>query len=133
MSALRLSVLRRHLAEGPDTEETQLQRADCSAQEALLPPKVPPPARRLPPLPPPPACPMAFPTPRFFFQDQLYDWLTRDNKELRAAIFEFLKDPLFRPNYYLSMDGFRQLTSQRVAKFVQQVCKGGAPQPELAC
>lgn len=31
-----------------------------------------------------------------------------------------LQGPLFAPNYYLSMDGFRALTSQRVAAFVGQ-------------
>lgn len=40
--------------------------------------------------------------------------------ELRTAIFDFLKDPLYRPNYYLSLAGTRELTSQRVAKFVAQ-------------
>lgn len=30
----------------------------------------------------------------------------------------FAQDPLYRPNYYLSMQGFRDLTSQRVAAFV---------------
>lgn len=29
-----------------------------------------------------------------------------------------VQDPLYAPNYYLSMDGFRELTSRRVAKFV---------------
>lgn len=53
-------------------------------------------------------------------QAEMFDFITRDNKELRAAIFEFLKDPLFAPNYKLSMDGFRELTSRRVAKFVGQ-------------
>ena len=48
------------------------------------------------------------------------DFLTRDNKELRAAIFDFLRDPLYAPNYHLSMAGFRELTSQRMAKFVGQ-------------
>ncbi|KAL4857436.1 Acyl-coenzyme A oxidase 3 [Chlorella vulgaris] len=48
----------------------------------------------------------------------MYDFLTRDNKEMREAIFEFMKDPLFAPNYYLSMAGCRELTSQRMAKFV---------------
>lgn len=28
------------------------------------------------------------------------------------------QDPLYRPNYYLSMQGFRDLTSKRVGKFV---------------
>lgn len=29
------------------------------------------------------------------------------------------QDPLYRPNYTLSMAGFRDLTSQRVGKFMQ--------------
>jgi acyl-CoA oxidase len=47
-------------------------------------------------------------------------FLVRDNRELRAAIFEFLEDPLYRPNYALSLAGVRELTSQRMAKFVAQ-------------
>lgn len=30
------------------------------------------------------------------------------------------QDPLYQPNYYLSLAGFRQLTSQRMQKFVAQ-------------
>lgn len=51
---------------------------------------------------------------------ELYPWVVRDNRELREAIFAFLQDPLYSPNYYLSLAGFRELTSQRVQKFVQQ-------------
>jgi acyl-CoA oxidase len=36
------------------------------------------------------------------------------------AIFEFLKDPLYRPNYSLSLSDFRDLTSRRVKKYVDQ-------------
>lgn len=36
------------------------------------------------------------------------------------AIFDFLKDPLYSPNYYLSLPEFRALTSARVKKFVDQ-------------
>lgn len=50
----------------------------------------------------------------------LYEWLVRDSRELREKIFAFLRDPLYRPNYYLSLSGFRELTSQRVSKFVEQ-------------
>lgn len=50
----------------------------------------------------------------------LYPWVVRDNRELREAIFAFLQDPLYSPNYYLSLAGFRELTSQRVQKFVKQ-------------
>lgn len=51
---------------------------------------------------------------------ELYPWVVRDNREMREAIFNFMKDPLYTPNYYLSVPGFRELTSQRVQKFVAQ-------------
>jgi acyl-CoA oxidase len=51
---------------------------------------------------------------------ELYRWLVRDNREMREAIFAFLRDPLYNPNYSLSLSGFRELTSQRVGKFVAQ-------------
>ena len=51
---------------------------------------------------------------------ELYRWLVRDNREMREAIFAFLRDPLYAPNYSLSLSGFRELTSQRVSKFVAQ-------------
>ncbi|KAL4517722.1 hypothetical protein Ndes2526B_g02124 [Nannochloris sp. 'desiccata'] len=51
---------------------------------------------------------------------ELYRWLVRDNREMREAIFAFLRDPLYSPNYALSLSGFRELTSQRVGKFVAQ-------------
>jgi acyl-CoA oxidase len=51
---------------------------------------------------------------------ELYRWLVRDNREMREAIFAFLRDPLYAPNYSLSLSGFRELTSQRVGKFVAQ-------------
>ena len=54
-----------------------------------------------------------------YVQD-LYRWLIRDNRELREEIFKFLKDPLYQPDYSLSLANFRELTSQRVVKFVQQ-------------
>lgn len=50
----------------------------------------------------------------------LHDWVVRDNRKLRQAIFDFLDDPLYRPNYYTSLEGFRELTMQRVVKFVGQ-------------
>lgn len=50
----------------------------------------------------------------------LHEWVVRDNRELRRAIFEFLDDPLYQPNYYTSLEGFRELTMQRVVKFVRQ-------------
>lgn len=91
MASRRLEVLRQHLAglRMQDEEERELERQATSAAATTLPPP-----------------------------DQMFDFLTRDNKQLRAQIFEFLKDPLYRPNYYLSMQGFRDLTSKRVGKFV---------------
>jgi acyl-CoA oxidase len=53
-------------------------------------------------------------------QGALSQWVVRDNRELRRAIFDFLKDPLYKPNYYLSLQDFRDLTMQRVVKFVSQ-------------
>ena len=50
----------------------------------------------------------------------LYLWLVRDNREMREAIFDFLKDPIYRPNHTLSLAGTRELCSQRVIKFYQQ-------------
>ena len=52
--------------------------------------------------------------------DSLHEWLVRDNRELREAIFNFLNDPLYMPNYHQSLEGFRELTMQRVVKFVRQ-------------
>jgi acyl-CoA oxidase len=45
-----------------------------------------------------------------------------DNPALRASIFAFLKDPLYKPNshHYLPLLEFRQLTLDRLKKFVQQ-------------
>ena len=51
---------------------------------------------------------------------ELYRWLVRDNRVMRENIFDFLRDPLYRANYTLSLAGFRELTAQRVAKFVAQ-------------
>ncbi|KXZ54879.1 hypothetical protein GPECTOR_4g951 [Gonium pectorale] len=50
----------------------------------------------------------------------MQDFLVHDNKELRAAIYEFLKDDLYRPNHYQSMMDFREQTLQRLKKFVAQ-------------
>lgn len=57
---------------------------------------------------------------RIVAYDTLYEWLVRDNRELREAIFDFLNDPLYMPNYQQSLEGFRELTMQRVVKFVRQ-------------
>ncbi|KAL4422831.1 hypothetical protein ABPG75_009028 [Micractinium tetrahymenae] len=90
--AHRVAVLLKHLGSGEQEEDgAQIKRRNTSAPAVPLP-----------------------------SQSEMFDYLTRDNKELRAAIFDFLKDPLYAPNYYLSMDGFRELTSRRVAKFVGQ-------------
>ncbi|GAB4820084.1 hypothetical protein N2152v2_007130 [Parachlorella kessleri] len=51
---------------------------------------------------------------------QMYRFLTRDNLKLRQQIFEFLKDPMYQPDYYLDLAGFRALTSRRMKKFVDQ-------------
>lgn len=47
----------------------------------------------------------------------LYAWLVRDNLDLRDDIIEFLKDPVYAPEYELSLAGFRELTNRRLAKF----------------
>lgn len=88
--ANRVAVLAKHLASDEQGDvEAHIRRRNTSTRAVPLPP-----------------------------QSEMVSFLTRDNKELRAAIFDFLKDPLYAPNYYLSMDGFRELTSRRVAKFV---------------
>jgi hypothetical protein len=91
MASRRLEVLQAHLGglRVQEDDDRELERQATSAAATTLPPP-----------------------------DQMFDFLTRDNKQLRGQIFEFLKDPLYRPNYYLSMQGFRDLTSKRVAKFV---------------
>uniref|UniRef100_A0A383W1J9 Uncharacterized protein n=1 Tax=Tetradesmus obliquus TaxID=3088 RepID=A0A383W1J9_TETOB len=45
---------------------------------------------------------------------QLQALLVHDNPELRSAVFEFLKDDIFKPNHYLSLMKFRELTRQRL-------------------
>ncbi|GBF88240.1 hypothetical protein Rsub_00952 [Raphidocelis subcapitata] len=51
---------------------------------------------------------------------KLEAYLTHDNADLRARIFEFLKDPLYTPNDYLSLMEFRELTLQRLKRFLDQ-------------
>jgi acyl-CoA oxidase len=46
--------------------------------------------------------------------------LVHDNADLRRAIFEFLKDDIYTPNYDLSLAEFRELTLQRIIKFASQ-------------
>ncbi|KAK9816668.1 hypothetical protein WJX72_003499 [[Myrmecia] bisecta] len=58
--------------------------------------------------------------PADFDPRELYEFLCRDNLELRDRIMEFLKDDLYQPNYYLSLMEFRELTLQRLQKFVAQ-------------
>lgn len=50
----------------------------------------------------------------------VYDWLVRDNVAMRRAIFDFLKDPLYKPDYYMPFDDFRELTLRRLQKFCEQ-------------
>ncbi|KAK9909468.1 hypothetical protein WJX75_002711 [Coccomyxa subellipsoidea] len=57
---------------------------------------------------------------RDFTADGVYLFLTRDNVELRAKMLDFLKDPIYRPNYYLSLMEFRDLTLRRLQKYVDQ-------------
>ncbi|KAL6747266.1 acyl-CoA dehydrogenase/oxidase [Haematococcus lacustris] len=51
---------------------------------------------------------------------QLNTFLVHDNHQLREAVYEFLKDDLYKYNGYLSLLEFRELTLQRLQKFVQQ-------------
>ncbi|KAK9792964.1 hypothetical protein WJX73_001239, partial [Symbiochloris irregularis] len=51
---------------------------------------------------------------------EVYKFLTRDNVELREKILDFLKDDLYKPNHYLSLMEFRELTLQRLKKFTDQ-------------
>ncbi|KAG2451240.1 hypothetical protein HYH02_003847 [Chlamydomonas schloesseri] len=48
------------------------------------------------------------------------EFMTHDNRQLRDAIFEFLKDDLYRPNLYQGLMDFREQTLQRLKKFVGQ-------------
>lgn len=86
----RVEALTRHLDDSMKVEaQQQLGCQPTSAAAALQPP-----------------CPKA-----------MYQFLVRDNLDLRQRIIEFLKDPIYRPNYELSLEGFRDLTNQRVFKF----------------
>lgn len=51
---------------------------------------------------------------------KLENLLTHDNDELRRRIVAFLQDDLYKPNYYLSLMDFRELTLKRLQKFVAQ-------------
>lgn len=51
---------------------------------------------------------------------QLFHYITADNLELRQRIVEFLKDDMYRPNYYQSLMEFREQTLQRLKKFANQ-------------
>mmetsp|Transcript_11803 Transcript_11803/g.32165 ORF Transcript_11803/g.32165 Transcript_11803/m.32165 type:complete len:632 (-) Transcript_11803:1268-3163(-) len=50
----------------------------------------------------------------------LHMFLSHGNEELRREIQEFLQDPLYRYNGYLSLPEFRELTLQRLKKYVAQ-------------
>ncbi|KAF5840852.1 acyl-CoA dehydrogenase/oxidase [Dunaliella salina] len=50
----------------------------------------------------------------------LHMFLSHGNEELRREIQEFLRDPLYRYNGYLSLPEFRELTLQRLKKYVAQ-------------
>lgn len=50
----------------------------------------------------------------------VYTWLVRDNVEMREAIYEFLKDDLYKPNYYMPFEEFREVTLKRLQKFADQ-------------
>eukprot|EP01023_Acetabularia_acetabulum_P007532 TRINITY_DN1327_c1_g2_i2.p1 TRINITY_DN1327_c1_g2~~TRINITY_DN1327_c1_g2_i2.p1 ORF type:complete len:625 (+),score=114.18 TRINITY_DN1327_c1_g2_i2:63-1937(+) len=50
----------------------------------------------------------------------LYQYLTHDNYGLREAIYQFLKDPIYKPDYYLDIPQQRELTLQRLKKFASQ-------------
>lgn len=51
---------------------------------------------------------------------ELGAFLTHDNPELRAEIFEFLKADIFQPQYKLGLAELRELTLQRLQKFIDQ-------------
>ncbi|KAK9826635.1 hypothetical protein WJX74_007195 [Apatococcus lobatus] len=51
---------------------------------------------------------------------KLYEFITRDNIQLRDAAMEFMQDDLYKPNYYQGLMDFREQTLQRLQKFVDQ-------------
>eukprot|EP00195_Chlamydomonas_chlamydogama_P017223 CAMPEP_0202900654 /NCGR_PEP_ID=MMETSP1392-20130828/11964_1 /ASSEMBLY_ACC=CAM_ASM_000868 /TAXON_ID=225041 /ORGANISM="Chlamydomonas chlamydogama, Strain SAG 11-48b" /LENGTH=634 /DNA_ID=CAMNT_0049587091 /DNA_START=142 /DNA_END=2046 /DNA_ORIENTATION=+ len=56
-----------------------------------------------------------------FCPKAMYKAIVHDNEELRNRILDFLSnDPIYKPNFYLSLMDFRELTLQRVKKFVGQ-------------
>eukprot|EP00887_Chlorella_sp_A99_P007225 scaffold2.g7225.t1 len=62
-----------------------------------------------------PAGPVPPPCPK-----EMWNFLTRDNADLRLRMIELFKDPVFAPNYTLSLAGQRDLTNRRLAKVFQQ-------------
>lgn len=66
--------------------------------------------------------PMATTGPPLLTADRqdIYTWLVRDNVEMREAIYEFLKDDLYKPDYYMPFEQFRKVTLQRLQKFADQ-------------
>mmetsp|Transcript_30316 Transcript_30316/g.55398 ORF Transcript_30316/g.55398 Transcript_30316/m.55398 type:complete len:644 (-) Transcript_30316:901-2832(-) len=55
-----------------------------------------------------------------FCPKELAKFITHDNFELRQKMFDFLKDPLYRPDYKMEFMAFRQLTLDRLKKFTGQ-------------
>lgn len=50
---------------------------------------------------------------------KLSKFISHDNYEMRKAVWEFLKNPIYRPNYDLSLAEFRELTLQRIVTFAR--------------
>jgi len=50
----------------------------------------------------------------------VYQWLVRDHVQMREAIYEFLKDDLYKPDYYMPLLEFREVTLQRLQRFADQ-------------
>jgi hypothetical protein len=46
--------------------------------------------------------------------------LCHDNFELRAEMLDFLRAPLYKPNFYQSLMEFRSQTLQRLQAFAEQ-------------
>lgn len=68
----------------------------------------------------------SLPTPRYRRFARACPKLCRPKRfVMHPATPSCLQDPLYAPNYYLSMEGFRELTSRRVSKFVGQVMGPG--------
>lgn len=55
-----------------------------------------------------------------FSPEELYRYMLHDNPELRQEILLFLKNDLYKPNYYLSLMEMREITLQRLKALVAQ-------------